>query len=221
MRYPLAERFVSINGEGQRAGQLAVFLRFRGCNLDCSYCDTAWACASDCPAEELSAAEISDYVKQSGVSLVTVTGGEPLSCAGMPELLRELSALPGVLVEVETNGSVPLASFVEAVPSLSITMDYKLPTSGMEGQMHLPNLEVLRPWDTLKFVCGSRKDMLRGREILAQYPGLMQVPTFFSPVFGGILPAEMVSFLQEFKLTNVRLQLQLHKMIWPAEQRGV
>ena len=221
MKYALAERFASINGEGQRAGQMAAFLRFRGCNLHCSYCDTAWACAPDCPAEELSAGEILDYVKGAGVSLVTVTGGEPLLCAGIAELLGEISALPGILVDVETNGSMPLAPFVEKIPKLSMTMDYKLPSSGMEGQMYLPNLEVLRPCDTLKFVCGSREDMLRGREILAQHPSLAQVPTFFSPVFGAISPAEMVSFLQEFEMKNVRLQLQLHKMIWPAEQRGV
>ena len=219
MTYGLAERFVSINGEGARAGQLAVFLRFPGCNLRCGYCDTAWANENACPTESLTLQEILDYVAGQRVSCVTVTGGEPLLQRGMLPLLEGLSSLPGISVEVETNGSVPLEGF--QVPRVSMTMDYKLPDSGMEGEMHLPNLDSLRAVDTLKFVCSSRRDMLRGKDLLEAHPNLEQVPTFFSPVFGWIEPSEMVAFLQEFQLKHVRLQLQLHKIIWSPDEKGV
>ncbi|MDE6665962.1 MAG: radical SAM protein, partial [Ruminococcus sp.] len=78
MFYPVAEKFVSINGEGRRAGELAVFIRFRKCNLNCSYCDTQWANSENCTAEMLSPEEITEYVNSTGVKNVTLTGGEPL-----------------------------------------------------------------------------------------------------------------------------------------------
>ena len=78
MIYPIAERFTSINGEGRKAGELAVFIRFRKCNLNCSYCDTKWANTDNCPAEMLSAEQIAGYVYGTGVKNVTLTGGEPL-----------------------------------------------------------------------------------------------------------------------------------------------
>ena len=85
----------------------------------------------------------------------------------------------------------------------------------------MPNLDSLRAVDTLKFVCSSRRDMLRGKDLLEAHPNLEQVPTFFSPVFGRIEPSEMVAFLQEFQLKHVRLQLQLHKIIWSPDEKGV
>ena len=86
----VVEKFVSINGEGQRAGELAVFIRFKGCNLRCSYCDTMWANESDCTYEEMSPKEIHTYIKSTGVKNVTLTGGEPLLQKDMEELLKEL-----------------------------------------------------------------------------------------------------------------------------------
>lgn len=221
MNYPLAERFVSINGEGQFAGKLAVFLRFPGCNLRCSYCDTLWANEPDCKAELVSKEEILAYVKDSGVHHVTVTGGEPLLQPHMTELLCTLSTLPQVQVEVETNGSVDLAPFTEAAPLVRFTMDYKLPDSGMEHHMHLPNLPLLRERDTLKFVCGSMDDVTRMKEIVDKFSQESRVPIYLSPVFGRITPSDMVDFMKDKAMTKVRLQLQLHKLIWPPEQRGV
>lgn len=219
MTYSLAERFVSINGEGQHVGLLAVFLRFPGCNLRCSYCDTQWANETDCTVESLSKEEILSYVAKTGVHHVTVTGGEPLLQAGIAELLQSLSMLPHVQVEVETNGSVDLSPFLKAAPLVHYTMDYKLPGSGMEPAMHRPNLTQLRETDTLKFVCGSASDLTRMSEILDKYP--LRVPIYLSPVFGQITPADMVDFMKDTALSQVRLQLQLHKFIWPPEQRGV
>ena len=220
MTYPIAECFLSINGEGQRAGELAVFLRFPGCNLACSYCDTAWATEPDCPAEPMETEEILSFVKGTGAQNVTVTGGEPLLQPGIAELLRVLTGA-GYDVEVETNGSVDLVPFLEAAPGARFTMDYKLPGSGMEAQMHRPNLALLRREDTLKLVCGSRKDLLRVKELLES--GVFQggARLYISPVFGEITPQEIVEFMKKEKLVQVRLQLQLHKFIWPPEKRGV
>ena len=91
MSFPVAEKFVSINGESICAGEPAVFVRFRGCNLNCSYCDTKWANEPDCPADEMTARQIADYVKSTGITNVTLTGGEPLL---QPEPLLPSPQLP-------------------------------------------------------------------------------------------------------------------------------
>ena len=89
--YNVVEKFVSINGESKFAGQLAVFIRFRGCNLNCVYCDTKWANTADAPAEQMTKEEIYDYIKSTGVRNVTLTGGEPLLQKGIQELLEYFS----------------------------------------------------------------------------------------------------------------------------------
>lgn len=221
MTYPIAEHFLSINGEGQHAGELAFFLRFPGCNLSCGYCDTSWANEAGCAAERLTKAEIVQMVKQAGVRNITITGGEPLLQEGMAELLAALSAQPELRVEVETNGSVALVPFLEAAPAVSFTMDYKMPSSGMEPAMVKKNLHLLRPADTLKLVCGSQADLECARALLQDGAVGKGVPVYLSPVFGEIDPAQMVEFMKKWRLTAVRLQLQLHKFIWPPEQRGV
>ena len=81
--YQVVEKFVSINGEGRRAGELAVFIRMKGCNLHCSYCDTYWANESDCESTEMTADEIISYIEESRIRNITLTGGEPLLREGM------------------------------------------------------------------------------------------------------------------------------------------
>ena len=104
---PVAERFVSINGEGRRAGELAVFLRFCKCNLQCSFCDTRWANSDDVDAEVMTTRQITSYVMSTGVQNVTLTGGEPLLQKNIGTLIASQDAL-GLDIEIETNGSVPL-----------------------------------------------------------------------------------------------------------------
>lgn len=220
MSYPLAERFVSINGEGTRAGELAVFLRFPGCNLSCSYCDTAWVNEEDCPVTYQSLHDILSYVEGTEISNVTITGGEPLLQPNIGELLRSLAEMKGLCVEIETNGSVPLTPFLFD-DSNHITMDYKLPGSGMASRMCLDNLTLLRPEDTLKFVCGDIEDLHHASDVISTYDLIGRVPIYFSPVFGTIDPKEMVQFMKKQHLNQVKLQLQMHKQIWNAEQRGV
>ena len=122
----VVEKFVSINGEGSKAGQLAVFIRFAGCNLDCVYCDTKWANEEDVSYSEMSKEEIYEYIKSTGVRNITVTGGEPLLQDGIYEFLEYLSLDKELSVEIETNGSVDISLFKKIDNTPSFTMDYKL-----------------------------------------------------------------------------------------------
>jgi 7-carboxy-7-deazaguanine synthase len=219
--YEVVEHFISINGEGYRAGQLALFIRMKGCNLHCAYCDTAWANEPDAEAVVMSAEEIETLVRTSGVMNVTLTGGEPLLRGGMAELLERLAAIPGISIEIETNGSVNLAPYAEISDNISFTMDYKLACSGMEKKMYLPNFKLLKEKDTVKFVIGSQADLLRAKEILEKYDLPGRVHVYFSPVFGAIDPKDMVAFMTEHRLNQVNLQLQLHKFIWDPNEKGV
>ncbi len=145
----VAEKFISINGEGTRAGELAVFVRFTGCNLRCSYCDTMWANEPGCPYEEMSPAQICEYVRSTGIKNVTLTGGEPLLQKDMDKLISLLISECGVRVEIETNGAVDLRPFAELPEGRPLfTMDYKLPSSGYEDRMIAENFSVLEKEDT-------------------------------------------------------------------------
>lgn len=219
--YNVAEIFVSINGEGTRAGQLAVFVRFQGCNLCCSYCDTQWANQPDTPCRTMTAAEIVEKIHKTGVRNVTLTGGEPLKQEHIFELLELLAQDKQLHVEIETNGSVPLAPFLEMENRPSMTMDYKLPSSGMEAFMCLDNLPLLQKQDTVKFVSGSRTDLERAKEIIDKYNLTQHCAVYLSPVFGKLEPDTMVDYLKQHRMNGVTLQLQLHKIIWDPNARGV
>ena len=142
----VVEKFISINGEGRRAGELAVFIRFKGCNLNCSYCDTKWANEPACDYEELSPDKICEYVSETGIKNVTLTGGEPLLQKDIRSLVEKLLNKSDIRVEIETNGAVDIAPLANAFSKekLSLTMDYKLPSSGCEEKMLLSNMEALR-----------------------------------------------------------------------------
>lgn len=222
MEYKVVEKFTSINGEGVRAGQLAVFIRFKGCNLNCSYCDTKWANEQDVPFTVMTEDEICRYIDETGIKNVTLTGGEPLIQPNIEALISRLCGSGRHIVEIETNGAADIAPVVKnAEKNLTLTMDYKLPSSGMERFMNLRNFEYLRGCDTVKFVSGTREDLLRAAEIIKKYDLTNRCAVYLSPVFGGIAPAEMVDFMLERNLNNVNLQLQLHKYIWDPNKRGV
>ena len=216
----VVEKFVSINGEGPKAGELSVFIRFKGCNLSCGYCDTKWANEAECPYEELSPYDILFFILSSDIKNVTLTGGEPLLQKDMPLLLNLLGQYNDIYTEIETNGSIDIAPFTGA-DRPAFTMDYKLPSSGMEDKMLLSNLELLRPEDTVKFVAGSIKDLDKACAVIKKYALADKCHVYFSPVFGELETSEMVSYMAERKLNGVRLQLQLHKFIWDPNKRGV
>ena len=219
-RYPVAELFASINGESVRAGEPAVFVRFRGCNLACSYCDTKWANRPDCPVRMMTAEEIADFADRAGIADVTLTGGEPLLQKDPDVLISRLTA-SGHRVELETNGSVSVEALSRLEPRPVFTLDYKLPGSGMESAMLTENYRFLAKEDSVKFVSGSREDLERAAEIIERYRLTEKCSVFISPVFGKIDPADIVAFLLERRMNGVRLQLQLHKFIWDPEKRGV
>ena len=210
--YQVVEKFVSINGEGRRAGELAAFIRFKGCNLQCSYCDTSWANEPGCESERLTEEEILSWIRETGVKNVTLTGGEPLLRKGMEELIEAILEDPSRRGEIETNGSVDLKPYHILKKRPSFTMDYKTPDSGMEKEMLLSNLELLGSEDTLKFVVSSRRDMEKALEILEKYRLVGKTAVYFSPVFGRIQPVEIVDFLMEKKLNDVKLQIQLQRI---------
>ena len=218
--FPVAEHFVSINGESTRAGELAVFIRFRGCNLDCAYCDTKWANCAEAPAEMMSADEITAMVIDTGIKNVTLTGGEPLLQDNISELTDRLIE-SGCRVEIETNGSLPICSLALSEKRPVFTLDYKLPCSGMEEFMYIDNYEFLCAEDSVKFVAETIDDLKRASEIIKKYDLTSKCNVYFSPVFGKADIQAMVSFMIENRLNGIRLQLQLHKYIWDPQMRGV
>ena len=221
--FKLAESFVSINGEGRSAGELALFMRFVGCNLQCDWCDTKWANGAEAPYTEKTVGQLAEIARSAaeeyGLHRVTLTGGEPLLQKDIAELINSLNDI-GIDVEIETNGSVAISPVAENCTVRPVfTMDYKLPSSGMESRMCLENFRHLKDSDTLKFVCASREDLERAASVLEKYKPVCKV--YLSPVFGRIEPKDMVEFMKEKKLGRVNLQLQLHKFIWDPNERGV
>ena len=221
MVYKVVETFISINGEGQHAGELALFIRFAGCNLNCNYCDTRWANQPDVVYQEMTETEIKALVTDSGVRNVTLTGGEPLLQPGMYQLLETMGSLPDIRIEIETNGSVDIGPYMTLIRRPAFTLDYKLPGSGMEAGMNTENYRYLTKEDTVKFVISDKTDLMRAREIIEQYQLEGRCGIYYSPVFGRIRPAEIVDDMIEHRLNGVHMQLQMHKFIWDPEQRGV
>lgn len=211
----VVELFDSIEGEGKRSGSLATFVRFAGCNLRCSYCDTAYALFGEKEACEYHEMTVDEIVASIHYMRVTLTGGEPMMQEGIYDLLHVLNTR-GYEVNVETNGTVkPMIGRGEFW-----TMDYKLPSSGMEDRMRLENYENLTERDVVKFVIGSDEDMDRTVEVVERLQTPAQV--FLGAVSGKYPERKIVErMLREPVLRNARLQLQIHKHVWSPEVRGV
>ncbi|SHK36177.1 7-carboxy-7-deazaguanine synthase [Fibrobacter sp. UWT2] len=218
----VCEIFRSIEGEGLRTGLPAVFIRLHGCNLRCSYCDSMYAVEGS-DYKQMSVTQILDAIKEySGITHVTLTGGEPLIHQDVEELLRQLSG-NGYRVNIETNGTVPCKWHF---PGLFYTMDWKCKSSGMTAKMKMENLETLGSNDVLKFVVGTIEDLKETENVvksLAEKKSDMP-HLFISPVFGNLSNDEIVNWLLGSRTmveNNVRFQVQLHKIIWEPERRGV
>ncbi|KAJ51896.1 7-carboxy-7-deazaguanine synthase [Clostridium tetanomorphum] len=221
MQFKVVEKFTSINGEGSLSGQLAVFIRFAGCNLSCSYCDTTWANKEDVSYELMTCEKIYNYIKSTRVRNVTLTGGEPLLQEGILELLEVLSKDKELHTEIETNGSVLLDKFSNIENPPSFTMDYKLPSSNMEDKMELNNFKYLTKKDTVKFVSGTMGDLEKAKHIIDKYNLIYKTNIYISPIFEKINMDTIVEFMKNNKMNGVNLQLQLHKVIWDPNKRGV
>lgn len=220
-QYQVVEKFVSINGEGILAGQLAVFIRFKGCNLNCSYCDTAWANEEHTDYTCLTEHEIYQYIKETGVRNVTLTGGEPLLQPNLKQLLELLSEDKNLNIEIETNGSVDLWEWKQMKNPPVFTMDYKLPGSLMESNMLISNFKLLTKQDTVKFVAGSLEDLDCARKIINVHGLVRKCHVYLSTVFGKISLKEVVEYMKEHTMNDVTLQLQMHKVIWKPDKKGV
>lgn len=221
------EIFSSIEGEGIRAGYLATFIRTQFCNLKCTYCDTkySWDTKDDkgcLQYRDMTVGEIINKCKNLGNKRITFTGGEPLLQLDSKVLLLNLLK-EGYEVNIETNGSININDYTYIpntdLSNLIITMDWKSPSSGAREEMLLSNLMYLRGHDVLKFVVGNKEDLDDMREVVNSLPRACNI--FVSPVFGEIEPKDIVEYLKENNLQNIRMQLQLHKFIWPVEMRGV
>ena len=221
LTFPLVEHFISINGEGRRAGQLALFIRLAGCNLDCSYCDTKWANKADVKFEKKTIREIVDIVKNSNCKNVTLTGGEPLLKKDVDQLIAAILELDDIRLEIETNGSQPIKKYDDWKRRPVMTLDYKLASSGCEAAMDTENFNYLHKEDSVKFVSGSRADLERTLEIITKYDLTSKANCIISPVFGQIEPVEIVDFMKEHEMNDVFLQLQMHKIIWDPDKQGV
>lgn len=214
----VAEVFDSISGEGSHAGGLSTFIRLAGCNLRCSWCDTPYALRFGA-GEEM---DVQAVLRRTACRHVTLTGGEPLAAPEAVPLVEELLRA-GHEVEVETNGSFDIAPLA-ALKGCSVTMDWKMPSSGCpSGSMRPANLSILRPCDCLKLVL-ARGDLPEVWGVLEAVRPETRV--YLSPVFGKIDPAEIVELMKAMAdagrdMGSVRLQLQMHKIIWGPKRRGV
>ena len=217
--YKVNEIFLSIDGEGYRTGLPVVFIRLYGCNLNCSYCDTRYSCEQQ-EYKEMSLYDILAQVLSYGVPRVTLTGGEPLIHPGVKDLIVSLVA-NDIEVNIETNGAVDLDEFIEFKYNSKVvfTMDYKCKSSGMEDKMILSNLVFLQPKDVIKFVVSNYNEMEEMEYILEA--SKCKAQAYVSPVFGAIEPKELVEYVLDNGLNDVKVQVQLHKIIWEPTKRGV
>ena len=205
----ITEIFYSLQGEAKEVGIPTVFVRLTGCPLRCNYCDTAYAFKGNNP---LSIQHILDEVAQYNAQYVCVTGGEPMAQSNCLKLLDSLID-SGYNVSMETSGSIDITPVNSKV---SIVMDIKTPSSTEEHQNRYENLPILKSKDQLKFVIASRSDFDWCIEILDNHE--VESEILFSPVYESLKPVELADWILEKKL-NVRLQVQLHKLLW-GDQKG-
>ncbi len=209
------EFFYSIQGESSWAGFPCVFVRLTGCNLRCSYCDTQYAYDA---GDELIIDDIVTQVAEYHCPLVEITGGEPLLQEETPILVGNLLDR-GHRVLLETNGSLDVSLVDRRCVKI---IDVKLPSSGEAQRNYLHNLDLLNDKDELKFVIGGREDYDYARKIINLIPQELsdKIVVNISPVFSTMAPELLAAWILQDHLA-VRLNIQLHKILWPASTRGV
>jgi 7-carboxy-7-deazaguanine synthase len=209
----VCEIFSSIQGESTYAGLPCVFVRMTGCNLRCAYCDTVYAYDEGI---DMNTDAIVDAVRNCGISLVEITGGEPLLQEDALQLSLQLLDA-GFKVLIETNGSVDISGVDKRAV---IIMDVKTPRSGMSDNVRIENFGLLKKSDELKFVLSDRMDYEWAVDMVRRYALLHKCSVLFSPVYDRLAPAELSRWIIDDRL-SVRLNLQLHKYIYDPDQRGV
>jgi 7-carboxy-7-deazaguanine synthase len=211
------EIFYSIQGESTFAGQPCIFVRLTGCDLRCTYCDTEYAFYE---GKRRSLDDIMAEVAKYPCKLVEVTGGEPLLQKRVHTLMSRLCDA-GYTVLIETSGAHDIAPIDTRVHRI---MDLKTPSSGEVARNLMTNLEVLGVRDEVKFVVGTAEDYDWAKaQVLAGIPGWADRVNaiLFSPVFGKMTPLDLATRVMADALPRVRMQIQMHKIIWEPNQRGV
>ena len=210
----VTEVYASVQGESTHVGRPCVFVRLTGCNLRCTWCDSAFTFTGGVHRE------LDDVVAEAhgyGIGLVELTGGEPLVQKNAIPLMQRLVDL-GHEVLLETSGSRSIAD----VPApVHVILDFKPPDSGEARANLWSNVALLRAKDEVKFVIASRGDYEWSRAIVAEHRlGEKVGAVLFSPVWGAVDPKDLVEWIVADRLP-VRFQLQMHKVVWPPDARGV
>jgi len=207
------EIFKSIQGESSFTGLPCIFIRLTGCNLRCTWCDTEYAFYE---GKSKSVPDIMEAIEPLGIPLVEITGGEPLLQDGVYDLMNALLE-KNYQVLLETGGGVSVAKVPKRVIKI---LDIKCPGSGEESKNLWDNLDHLNPEDEVKFVLADRADYEWSRDILGRYKIPQKVQVIFSPVYDRLDLKELAAWILEDNLP-VRVQTQLHKVIWGKDAIGV
>ena len=219
----VTEIFHSIQGETSHAGLPYVFVRLTGCNLRCNYCDTTYSFKG---GNRRTIDSVVAEVQAFDCTHVLLTGGEPLlQNRNTLALIHRLNA-SGLKVSIETHGELPIEAFT---PYARIVLDIKTPGSGMSRGGYLHNLKHLKSNDEVKFVITSQADYEWARDVVRQHELYARCEVLFSPVLNNTASPHPVADLDPQMLAEnilrdrlpVRMQYQLHKLIWGAEKRGV
>ena len=209
----ICELFYSIQGESSYAGYPCFFIRFAGCNLRCTYCDTRYAYEGEHQSYSMEQI-LAELEKYPGI-MVEITGGEPLLQEGVYPLFEQLLATDRIVL-LETNGSLSLEKVPENIVKI---MDVKCPGSSMHEKMDFDNFGFITPQDEIKFVISSRPDYIWAKELVSTYDLPTRTTVTFSPVTYRIAPAELAGWILD-DLLPVRLRLQLHTILWPGRTKG-
>jgi 7-carboxy-7-deazaguanine synthase len=209
----VSELYRSIQGESSYAGRPCAFIRLTGCPLRCVWCDSEFAFYG---GRRMSLEAIVSEVAHMGVRLVEVTGGEPLAQPGCLALLATLCDA-GFEVLLETSGAFDIAPVDPRVVKI---VDVKCPGSGEEPSNRWANLDALGPRDEIKFVLADRADYEYARDVIRAHGLERRGGLLMSAVHGRLDPARLAEWILEDGL-EVRLQIQLHKVLWPDRDRGV
>jgi 7-carboxy-7-deazaguanine synthase len=210
----VTEIFHSIQGESTWTGLPCGFVRLSGCNLRCRYCDTPYAYE---PGDLMQISRILKSLENFDCTHVTVTGGEPLIQKETPELISRLLQ-KGYYVSLETNGTQDIGS-VDAL--CTKVMDLKCPSSGMQAHNRMENLRLLGPLDQVKFVIAHQEDYQFALTMARRLTHHIQHDrVLFSPVHGQLPARELAQWMLKDR-ARARLQVQLHRYLWPDETRGV
>ncbi len=207
------EIFLSIQGEGVRAGRPCAMVRLTGCDLRCRWCDTRYAYREGQP---MAIGEVVDRVRELGCPLVEVTGGEPLLQPLTPKLLATLCD-DGLEVLLETSGVHDIAVVDERVSRI---VDMKCPSSGHGNRFCWSNVTALRSKDEVKFVIADRRDYDFACAMIGEHRLAGRCTVLLGAVAGELAPAELAGWILADRLP-VRLNLQWHKILWPHTERGV